>query len=418
VKSGAKNAQPRFWLARRRHVPNWLAIAAILATLILLHFHNPGIGRWFGSWESQYYVHAVTGPLVAPIDKHYGYRLLPAVILGYIPLSISEGFIVCDYVSLFLAAYLLFTILCCEGIIPTIALLGSFIFLTAPCSTQWLLAYSANVDAFYLLLIAASYRAIQLRRWELFSFVLLIGTFTKVTIWVMAFVAAASIMTDPKQAASPGRRKLSAVFWLAALVPSVLVKFLVERIWPATGSYSYLRDIAHNLKLKFFVTSVTFPHLPQIAEFPASFLVVFGIVAIVFALHFRLMLHSFREKPALIVFLVGTMGLSFAGGYDDARYMPFVAVPVLYVFADILQKNLEMYARPWMLGYIVVATLILSDLLNPDPANYERYMPHYASWASEAPFLLYWTGLLAAGFVLKSLTTRYARGSANPACFR
>jgi hypothetical protein len=386
-----------------------LVIGTILSVLILLHFRNPSVGRFFGEWESQYYVHAVTDPLAAPLDPMYGYRLFPAVIVRYIPLSISKGFIVCDYVSLFLAAYLLFQILCWEGILPTFALFGTFIFLTAPFSTQWLLAYSSGVDAFHLLLIAASYRAIQLRRWGLFSLVLLLGTFTKITIWVMPFVAVGSIMTAPKQAASTDRQKLTAALWLAALVPSVFVKFLVEHIWPATGSFSYIHEIAHNLRLKLLEQSVTFPPFPQIVEFPASFLVVFGIVAIVFVLHFRLMLRSFLEKPALIVFLVGTMGLSFVGGYDDARYMPFVAVPVLYVFADILQKNLDIYARPWMLGYIVVATLLLSDLLNPDPGNYQRYMPHYASWSAEAPFLLYWTLLLIAGLVLNTVTRHYAR---------
>jgi hypothetical protein len=173
--------------------------------------------------------------------------------------------------------------------------------------------------------------------------------------------------------------------------------------------YSFIGDIAFNLRLKFFAQSVTFPHCPQVVEFPASFLLVFGIVIIVFVLHFRLALRSFGEKPALVVFLVGTMALSFVGGYDDARYMPFVAVPVLYVFLRVLQQNLDIYSRPWMLAYMVVATVLLSDLVNPDPSDYERYMPHYASLQSLSPYLLCWVTLLIVGFVLKSRMARYVR---------
>jgi hypothetical protein len=279
-----------------------------------------------------------------------------------------------------------------------------------PCSTQWLLAFSSSVDAFFLLLIAASYRAIQQGRWSLFSVLILVGTFTKVTIWGMVLVAAAAhVHQSKKNENGVNRGSLSSgIFWLAALVPSIMAKFAVERIWPPTSQrYSYLGDIRMNLKLKLLSRSVTFPAFPQITEFLASFVLVFGIVTVVYVVEFRSLSKVFHGKPHLLVFLVVMMALSFVGGFDDARYMPYVAIPVLYAYANILQRSWHLYTTPWMVGYLAVGSLLLSDIANPDPSSFGAYMPHYANWPAEAPFVARFVAVLIAGMLLKKLTLRY-----------
>src|SRR6266849_9077237 len=115
--SGQCVSPPISWAGRiasflqRRPLSPLTVIMIVAGTLMVLHIKNPAVGRWFGAWESQFYVHNVTQPLQQPIDSHFGYRLFPALIVRFLPLPIPLAFQVCAYASPLLAACLLYQIL-------------------------------------------------------------------------------------------------------------------------------------------------------------------------------------------------------------------------------------------------------------------------------------------------------------------
>ena len=216
----SKPSIPSVWRIR--------ALLSIAATLLVLHLTNPHVGDLYAKYETANYVKSVDHPLESPIDTHYGYRLLPPVIVRLLPVPHPLGFEIIDYISLFGAAYLVFLILVHEQIRYDLALLCALLFLSFPSSTKWLLRYSACPDAFYLLVIAAIYYCIQRRRWRWFSFLLVVGTFTKLTIWVLWPVAL--LYGTERFKGKSWFRQIDWLHRIEDLYPSLLAFYLVRRI--------------------------------------------------------------------------------------------------------------------------------------------------------------------------------------------
>jgi hypothetical protein len=128
------------------------AAGVLAAALLVLHLTNPHVGAWYGRYETAHYVNSVAPPLgggltvamatgdSAPaavgIDPHYGYRLLPALLVRALPVPPPLGFVLLDYACLFGAAWLLYRILVAERIWSLLALLCALLFLSFPVSTH------------------------------------------------------------------------------------------------------------------------------------------------------------------------------------------------------------------------------------------------------------------------------------------
>ena len=384
-------------LANVVHTRGFIAGITIAGTLLLLHLLNPQVGGLYGAYESHMYVRTVESPLAEPVDPQYGYRLLPALIVRLLPVSYPTGFIVTGYVSLFIAGFLLVSILRYEGIRTDLALLAAVLFLTFRCSTKWMLAYSAGVDAFHLMLIAMAYRCIQLQRWRLLSLAFVLGVFTKVTIWVLwpvALVYGACHLpgTGPKRFASIRVRA-------ATIVPSLMVFLAVRMVWPADPAnhayrpeYTYLLDILYNLKLRCFRTSELLPGiLPQCFEFPMAFLVVFGLVAIILLFFATQSLSHLARHPAMAIFLAGTTLTSIIGSYGSARPQLYAFVPILFVFAAVIQTHWDFFRRWYVFMPLIAVHAYLSNIFFFDVDDLSAYMPHYMPPTTAVYYLPAWT---------------------------
>ena len=384
----------------------WPAAGVLAAALLVLHLTNPHVGAWYGRYETAHYVNSVAHPLgggltvdmatgdSAPaavgIDPHYGYRLLPALLVRALPVPPPLGFVLLDYACLFGAAWLLYRILVAERIRPRLALLCALLFLSFPASTKWMLFYSAGPDPLYVFLLHAGYRCVQLRRWPAFALVLLAGTFTKETSWLLWAVA---LVAGPRLG---GLRRWRA--WrprlrdprVVTLLPSVAAFVVVRRLWPADVSgatstfagepstYTYGKDIASNL-YRLAVQSTMWPHvLPQLVELPAAVFIVYGLVAVVVVAHARRSARLVLAHPPLLVWLTGSLAASVAGSVDLERCMLYHALPVLYVFAHVVQEEWAFYGRWPVAGTLLAVQVLLSDWPRLDLLTYERtYFAHY-----------------------------------------
>jgi hypothetical protein len=384
------------------------ALAVVVGTLLALHLTNGRVGHFYGEWESAIYVASVDHPLRAPIDPYYGYRLLPALLVRLLPIPHPLGFLVIDYVSLAGAALLLIQILTDEDVPWCIAVLAAVLFLSFPCSTKWLAAYSAGTDAFYLLLIAVAYRCIQLERWCWFSAVLLLGMFTKVSILVLVPVA---YLHPGRPQDRPTRTSRSAPSRLLSMVPAVAAFVLVERIWPP-GAYaladpSIPQSILKHVNLKLFDFSTMLPGvLPQIVEMPMSFPIVFGIVALLLVLHARESGRILASHPAMCAFLFGTILATFMGSYDTERCEMYGAVPVLFVWSRIVRDNLRVYGRWWVVAPLLLAQGYLSEFGLHDVARYQLYQSHYMAPEVAVRYLATWAALSILIVALTALARR------------
>ncbi|MGH2366978.1 MAG: hypothetical protein ACRDI2_02170 [Chloroflexota bacterium] len=374
--------------------PQWRAAAliAIGVTLLLLHLTNPHVGLYYGRYESAYYVSSVDRPLQggvvvdmttgdsapAPvgIDPHYGYRLLPPLLVKVLPVEHSLGFVILDYVFLFGAAYLLYAILVHGRIRYDLCILCSIVLIILPFSTKWMLFYSAGPDPLHVFNIAAAYRCIQLRKWLLFSFILMVGTLTKETIWLMWVVALiygvdAKYLTHWRAWLNHAR--------ILTIIPSLLVFSLIRFVWPADSTgYAYLVDIYNNI-YRLHIQSTMWPHvLPQAVEIPASFFLVYGVIGIISIYNWRRSIQILQNHPAMLLFLVGSMVASVIGSVDLERCMFYHAIPVLYVFARVVQEQ-WVFFRQWQVAVpVVAAQAYMSDLVRWNMVDYERtYSAHY-----------------------------------------
>jgi len=392
-----------------------LAAALLAAALLGLHLTNPEEGAWYGRYETAHYVNAVAHPLgggltvdmatgdsaPAPVgvDPHYGYRLLPALVVRALPAPPPLGFVLLDYACLFGAAWLLYRILVAERIRAGLALLCALLFLSFPASTKWMLFYSAGPDPLYLLLLHAGYRCIQLRRWAPLALVLLAGTFTKETAWLLWPVALATAVPPPP----PGRLRDWRPWnawrgWRAGLrdpralviVPSAVAFGVVRHAWPADASgttstfagspwvYSFGADIALNLR-RLAASSTMGPHvLPQLVEPPAAVFIVYGLVAVVLVAHARRSAAVLLAHPPLLVYLLVSLAASVAGSVDLERCMLYHALPVLYVFAQVVQEEWAFYGWGPVAAALLAGQVLLSDWPRWHLLTYERtYFAHY-----------------------------------------
>lgn len=362
----------------------------VAAALVVLHLTNPSVGHFYGEFESKFYVKNVHHALEEPIDPHFGYRLLPPLLVRMLPVSDETGFAAIAYLSLFGAAFLLVSILRHHGVAPGLALLTSVLFLSAPCSTKWLVAYSSGTDAFHLFLIAACYRCIQLGWWLPFSAVLLAGVFTKVTIVVLWPTALLYVLREHGSLRNLPYKRLGR--WAFSIVPAAVCFVLVREVWPSEYSgYTHIRYIHSILARKFYqgsaLGSVTF-FVPQVVEFFMAFFVVYGVAALVLVLYWRESLSFLKKYPEMLSLLVLTSVTSFIGGVDSARYQIYAFVPVLLAFGLTVQSHEGFFSRPAVWLPFGAIQLGLSNALNFRVEQYERYMPHYMPSRSVAlPYL-------------------------------
>jgi hypothetical protein len=379
-----------------------VALATVLGTLLALHLTNPRVGVYYGQWESSIYVTSVDHPLGAPIHPYYGYRLFPPLLVRLLPLPHPLGFLLVDYVSLAAAALLLIRILVDEDVPWGIAVLAAALFLSFPCSTTWLIAYSAGTDAFYLLLIAAAYRCIQLERWWWFSVVLLLGMFTKVSILVLVPVACLHPGRTGDRATLSWHR---AAFRLLSAVPALATFALVECVWPSGPEGEGMsQSVLTHMGLKLFHFSTMLPGvLPQIVEMPMSFPIVFGVVALLLVLHPRESWRVLVGHPAMCAFLFGTILVTFMGSYDTERCEMYGAVPVLFVWARIVTNNLSVYGRWWVAAPLLLAQGYLSEFGLRDVARYKLYQSHYMAPEVAVGYLATWAALCILIVVLTAL---------------
>jgi hypothetical protein len=397
---------------RGRH---WLAAGVLAVALLGLHLTNPEVGSWYGRYETAHYAQAVAHPLEggltvdmasgdsapAPVgvDPHYGYRLLPSLVVRALPVPPPLGFVLLDYACLLGAAWLLYRILVAERIRSGLALLCALLFLSFPASTKWMLFYSASPDPLYLLLLHAGYRCIQLRRWGALALVLLAGTFTKETAWLLWPVALATAVPPPPPGRlrdwRPWRGRRGWRAWLRdpralAIVPSAVAFAVVRHAWPADTSgttstfagspwaYSFGADIALNLR-RLAASSTMGPRvLPQLVEPLAAVFIVYGLVAVVLVAHARRSVAILLAHPPLLVYLLVSLGASVAGSVDLERCMLYHALPVLYVFARIVQEEWAFYGWWPVAAALLAVQVLLSDWPRWDLLAYERtYFAHY-----------------------------------------
>ena len=385
----------------------WATLAAVAVTLAALHATNPDVGVFYGEWESFVNVQTAKFPFAWAPDPYYGYRLLPPLLVWLLPLPPPLGFLLVDYASLAGAAFLLAEILVAERVGRGLATLAAVLFLTFPCSTKWLVAYSAGPDAFYVLLIAAAYHALQRERWGLAAILILLGTFTKPLMLLLALVAACRMA----HGAGPARARLrGAAAGLALAVPALLAFALVRLLWPPAPSgflgVPLTTAIFENVRLKLTATSTMLPGIvPQWVELPMAFSIVFGMVALILLAHARESLRMLRARPDMLVFLLGTEAAAFLVSYDLERCQLYAVIPVLYVFARVIQANASFYARPGIAVALVAVQAGFSELALR-PADFARYMSHYMSPRVAGAYLAAW---LAAGIALATLRSLVPR---------
>lgn len=378
--------------------------AVVLIMLVLLHLTNGAVGYYYGWWESAVYVASVDFPLKSPIDPYYGYRLLPPLIVRHLPVPHPLGFTLVDYASLGGAAWLLVGILVDEGIRRPLALVAAALFLSFPCSTKWLLVYNSGPDAFYLLLIAAAYRCIQRGRWWLFSLLLVAGVFTKVSILVLVPVAWLHGRRSPLSPSSLAR--------LGSALPALAAFWLVQHVWPPAPQVVGVpmeQSVLDHLHMKLFEDSTLLPGvLKQWVEMPMSFFIVFGVVAIMLVVHLPETLRALRDRPAMLAFLAGNSVAMFMGSYDVERCQMYGAIPVLYLWARVVQDRLGIYDRWWVATPLAGAQLWLSEFGLREPIRYELYMSHYMAPRVALTFLITWIVL---GLLVIWLNVRAAGGA-------
>ena len=337
----------------------WSTLAAVAVTLAALHAANPDVGALYGEWESFVNVQTAKVPFAWAPDPYYGYRLLPPLLVWLLPLPPKLGFLFVDYASLAGAGFLLAEILVAEQIGRGLATLAAVLFLTFPCSTKWLVTYSAG-----------------------------------------------PARARPRRAAAG----------LALAVPALLAFWLVRHFWPPapTGFLGVPLSTAifDNVRLKLTATSSMLPGVvPQWVELPMAFLIVFGIVALILLAHARESLRILRARPDMLVFLLGTQSAAFLVSYDLERCQVYAAIPVLFVFARVIQANAAFYARPGIAALLVAAQAGFSELATLRPVDYARYMSHYMSPRVAAGYLAAW---LAAGIALGTLRVHARRASPAP----
>jgi hypothetical protein len=377
-------------------------LAVIALTLAALHATNPDVGAHYGAWESILNVQAATAPFTRPADPYYGYRLLPPLLVWLVPVRPKLAFLLVDYTSLAGAALLIAEILVAERIGRGLATLAAVLFLSFPGSTKWLVTYSAGPDAFYVFMIAAAYRALQRDRWGWSAIPILLGTFAKPTMLLLVAVAVCRLASGAGPASARLRR---AAAGLSLAVPALLALLVVRLVWPPAPRGFLGQPLAaaifENVQLKLSATSAMLPGiLPQWVELPAAFLIVFGMVALVLLTHARESLRILWARPDMLVFLLATEAVAFVVSYDLERCQLYLAIPVLYVFARVIQANASFYARPAVAAALVAAQAGFSELATLRPADFTRYMSHYMPPRVAAGYLVAW---LAAGIALATL---------------
>jgi hypothetical protein len=382
-------------------------LAVIGVTLLWLHVSNPHVGFFYGWWESKYYVRSVEHPLAPDMHPNYGYRLLPPVLVGLLPLPHEIAYQLIDYVSLAAAAYLVWAILVGEGIAPALALLCAVLFLTFPCSTRWLLAYSSGPDAVYLLALAAGYRCIQCDRLGWFALVLLVGVFIKPTLVVLW----PSVLLRPPDRIRDRFVRSAVLPRLATILPALAAFILMHVLRPVPDAgVAYGKSLVNHLIMKLSYTSSMLPGvLPQVVEFPMAFFIVFGMVALVLAYHAREAVGVLRGHPPMLVFLLGSMGTSFVGSFDDARCWMYAAIPVLYVFSRVVQAHAAVYGQLRVAVPLAAAQVYLSHALPINVAAYGAYMPHDMPPAEALRWIVTWAAALVVLASVESLARPQVR---------
>src|SRR5262249_12623689 len=114
----------------------------------------------------------------------------------------------------------------------------------------------------------------------------------------------------------------------------------------------------------------------QIVEFPLAFFIVFGVVAVVITFNARRSIRILKTHPAMLIFLVGTMAASFVGSFDSERCQPYAAVPVLYLFASIVQQQWHFFRQWSVAAPLLIMQTYLSDFFRLNMADYLAYMSH------------------------------------------
>jgi hypothetical protein len=350
-----------------------LVIAAVLGAL---YWSNPDVHAHFGEWESSFYIRTVLHPLQSPIDPHYGYRLLPALLVRVMPFDMKLSYLLINYACLFGAAFVLYKILVFESIRPVFALWACIVFLIAKASTKFLLTYSSGQDALFLLLMALGYHLIQLERWKSFVIVLCVGVLNKAAIlalFVPVLVYGSSFNGSSFSSILRNIANRSTLLLLPLLV------FVGIRLAypPADTGYTFARDVLSHLNLKFFVGSQINASLPHLIEVPIAFYVVYGMIAVVMLFFARDVWGIAKRNLPISVYFLTLSAITFMGSYDNARCAVYVFIPVLYVCCSIMERN-DAFFRSWYVLIPLISIQIYnSNLFNLNPADYEAYMPHY-----------------------------------------
>jgi hypothetical protein len=350
-----------------------LVIAALLGAL---HWSNPDIHVHFGKWESYFYLRTILHPLQSPIDPHYGYRLLPALLVRVMPFDMKLSYLLVNYACLFGAAFVLYKILVFEAIRPAFALWACIVFLIAKASTKFLLTYSSGQDALFLLLTALGYHLIQLERWKSLVAVLCVGVLNKVAILALCFPALVyGANLGGFQFSSRWRNIANRSILL--LLP-LLIFVGIRLAFPAADTgYTFARDILAHLDLKFFVESSIDARFPHVIEVPIAFYVVYGMMAVVMLFFAKDAWGIAKRNIPISLFFLTLSAISFMGSYDNARCAVYVFIPVLYVCCSIMERNDAFFRRGYVLIPLIAIQIYNSDLFNMNPADYEAYMPHY-----------------------------------------
>jgi hypothetical protein len=144
-------------------------------------------------------------------------------------------------------------------------------------------------------------------------------------------------------------------------------------------------------RLKFFgyTNMLPFP-APQLVEMPVAFLIVFGVVGLLILRYARQSSHILAAHPAMLAFLIGSIGAGFVGSVDNERCAMFAAIPVLYVFARLIVAHADVHGNAWAVTVLVGMQVYLSGVFTTDVTNFPSYMSHFMRPETTVRYAVTW----------------------------
>lgn len=357
----ALTGEPQAWWIIR-HPLGRLLLLCLAFLVMAAHFHTRLYMAELEGRDYRHYWAMESSRELVPVPAPFAYRWVPHKVVPYLPLEPKRAHEIINAVALcatsWIVAEWLIRMGCSAGLAIPVVVLGFTWSLYGGAYFLW--GRFATEPVAYLLIAMGIYLAHFGALWQLVP-VLVLATLSR----EQSLLLVPYYFLVRRGSVSLQRCTLETILLGVVAMTCFIV---VRAVTPTVGDYTWMREIARNLALKF-------GSLEGFVILMVGLLLHSGLISIILLLFPAMSWSALRSHPALALWLAGSALLAVIGGAETDRLLYSAFPAELLAFCVILQRVGFAWTQAWMPTVIVF--VMGQTVLAGTFADGQFHLPNY-----------------------------------------